>query len=313
MKTTTIRYVAPRRVEHVEIDVPALQPGQILVEAKACGVCAWDLFTYEHGPDAPPTAPPGHEAVGVVRQVAPDVQTFRPGDNVVAGGFARHQVLDAEHAIALPSDIEHYEHWIVEPVACCVNGIDRAGVFPGDRVVVIGCGFMGLVIIQGLRRSLAAEVVGIDTVDARLDLARRFGAARTFNVSRPDDRQGAASLADEGVDIVIEAAGVQPAMDLATHIVRRAGRICIFSWHHGPLTVDGSAWHSRGLEVLNTSPALSADMRKIVRRTPTLMREGVFDLSAVVTHVVPLEHIADLFEAGVTKADGYIKGVAQLD
>ena len=312
MKTTTIRYVGPRRVERVEIELPDLKPGQMLVEARACGICAWDLFTYAHGPDVLPAAPPGHEAAGVVRQLGRDVRAFKPGDNVVAGGFARYQVLDADTAVPLPADIQHYEHWIVEPVACCVNGIDRAGVFPGDRVVVIGCGFMGLVIVQGLRRSLAGEVIGVDTVEARLDLAHQFGAARTLNVSQGNGQEAAAALADEGVDIVIEAAGVQAAMDLATRIVRRAGRICIFSWHHGPTTVDASKWHTLGLQVLNTSPSLSADMRKIVQRTPSLMAQGVFDLAPLVTHVAPLEHIEELFEAGVSKTGGYIKGVVQL-
>ena len=312
MRTTTIRYVAPSQIDVVEIDVPALEPGQMLVEAKACGLCAWDLYTYQHGPDAPSAAGPGHEAAGVVREVAPGVTAFKPGDNVVAGGFARYQVLHADTAVPLPADIQHYEHWIVEPVACCVNGIDRAGLFPGDRVAVIGCGFMGLAILQGLRYSLAGEVIGIDTVEDRLALARRFGAARTFNVSQAVGRQAADALADEGIDVVIECAGVQPAMDLAMRLVRRAGRICIFSWHHGPLTVDGSRCHRLGLQILNTSPALSADMRKIVRRTPVLMARGVFDLAPLVTHTAPLARIGELFEAGVAKTGGYIKGVAML-
>ena len=87
MKAQTIRYVAPRQIEWLDVDVPDPAAGEVQVQNKACGICAWDLATFRNGPDAPYPAPPGHEGCGVVTKVGPNVADFKEGDNVCGLGF----------------------------------------------------------------------------------------------------------------------------------------------------------------------------------------------------------------------------------
>jgi len=142
-------------------------------------------------------------------------------------------------------------------------------------------------------------------------LAEKFGATQIINSLTEGGQARLQELKREKADVVIEAAGAAPALDLATDLTKTSGRLCIFSWHHERRSIDLSRWHAGGFEVLNTSPMIDADRGffKNFHRAIALMQKGVFDLRPLVTHVAPYTDAQRLFEVAAGKKQDYIKGV----
>src|SRR5262249_2931412 len=118
MKTRTIAYVAPKKVDVREVSVVDPADDQIQVQKIACGICAWDLSTYKYGPDNPYAAPAGHEGLARVLKVGKGVKGFKEGDHLMGGGFQEVENLDPTHAVRIPYEVRNPLQWIVEPVSC---------------------------------------------------------------------------------------------------------------------------------------------------------------------------------------------------
>ncbi len=307
MKCRSIRYVAPQKVELVDIDVRDPGPGEVLVRNLACGICAWDLHVFRRGPEG--LTYPGHEGVGVVARRGAGVTRVEEGDRVVGGqlGFSEYDVMPAAALHVLPAGEKRAEHWIVEPVACVVNGLDQCALKAGDRVAVVGCGFMGLMFVQALSRSLVDRLVAIDINAKRLEMAKRFGATDIYR----GDEVDVGSLQKVEIDTVVDCSGNQKGLELSSRIVRRGGRLNLFGWNHGTAQFPGDLWHMNGLTVINASPA-SAN-RDLWPPAIRLLSRGHIDLSPLVTHVISIEEYPELLRR-VTSGEepDYIKGVVRV-
>ena len=152
MNNKTMRYLPDGRIEILDQHVPDPGAGEVQVTGGACGICSWDVTTAKLGNQSPSMAPPGHEGVGYVSQVGAGVGGFKEGDRVVGGGFATVRNLSVNQAHKIPDSDLPDECWIAEPVSCAVTGIDHCQIQAGHRIVVVGSGFMGLLILQGLLR-----------------------------------------------------------------------------------------------------------------------------------------------------------------
>lgn len=291
--------------------IPTVGPKDILVRVRACGICTGDIYAFQGYPvwfSLP--AALGHEASGEVVAVGPDVRRFKPGDRVatLAGpGFSDYIVVEESFAEHIPSNIP-FEHAIGEPLACAVNGVRLAAPRFGDTVAVVGTGFMGLLIVQALSRMGLERLVAVDVRDERLALAAEFGADVQVNPEREDLNRVIDSLGG-GCDIVIEATGSPKGVATATALVKKKGRLCIFSFHPAPVPVDMRVWDLKGLEVLMTNPNRAEDMRANLRVAMTMLGRGVFKMEKLVTHKWPLDDIQRAFQYASSKSLDYIKGV----
>ena len=108
---------------------------------------------------------------------------------------------------------------------------------------------------------------------------------------------------------MIETAGVEPAFLLADRLVHNGGTLVVFSRQQRPFSVDFAAWHSRGITVLNTSPASAPDFTRCFYQSVPLLQSGRIDLAALITHVAPPEGAQQLYADALSKANGYLKGV----
>ena len=312
MKGRNIKYLPQGGLEIVEFEVPDPGPGEVQVQGTACGICAWDLYTYRHGSNAPSAAPPGHEGIGYVSKVGQGVTSLREGDRVAGGGFATVRNERAEAVYLMPPSRLPDEYWVVEPLSCAVTGTDHCNLRIGDRVAVVGCGFMGLLVVACLGRSFAQELIAIDIVPERLELAKRYGAQRGIDSGAPDLDERVRELQALGIDCVVDASGAQAGLDLSTRIVKRGGRLNFFGWIHGQATFSGDAWHGKGITVVCSSP--SAKIRDPFPVAIQLIASGMVDPQPLVTHVVPLEEAGALMGA-VTRRElpDYVKGVIKLN
>ncbi|MBM3188843.1 MAG: zinc-binding dehydrogenase [Chloroflexi bacterium] len=311
MKGRTIRYGDEGGLQVVEIDVPDPGIGEVQVRGGVCGICAWDLYTFRHGAKARAAAPPGHEGLGYVTKVGPGVRGLEEGDRVVGGGFQTVRNLRAEGLYRVPDTNLPDAYWVVEPLSCVVTGVDHCHLRIGDRVAVVGCGFMGLLMVQCLARSFADHVLAVDVEPRRLALAKRFGAAMALNPSVPSDQARLAELQGQ-YDCVVDASGAQGGMDASVPLLRPAGHLNVFGWVHGPVTTDGTQFHSGGYTAVWSSP--TARLRDPFPVAIQLIERNQVDTRAVVSDIVPLDGMAELLCRVVQgEHKGYIKGIVRLE
>ena len=300
------------RVEVRPVEVSRPGPGSVQVEMRACGLCRADIDLFTGALPVEMPALVGHEGVGVVTEVGPQVEGVEPGDKVTlayGGLFARHVNCPVSRLTRLPPEVERFEHWLGEPAACVANALRCAAVNPGDRVVVVGTGFMGLLLLQGLRHEPTRELIAIEPRADRLEAARRLSVDYALSPHSAEDRDTIERLKRVGAEVVFECAGTQEALESASAAVRLGGTLCIFSWHKGERRLDLGHWHTRGIRVLNVSPAMAPDFIQLLAPAAACIWRGIFDLRPLVTHTAPLEEAQELFQTAAQAPEGFIKAV----
>jgi threonine dehydrogenase-like Zn-dependent dehydrogenase len=298
--------------EQARVDGPGF--GQVLVQMKACGICHYDIKCFKNpGQDPVYSARPGHEGVGVVVEVGAGVQDLRAGDKVTSvmfgGALSDFYLADRGTVARIPSDVERWEQWISEPIACVVNSLRYLAVEPGDDVVVLGAGYMGLLLAQGLPKEFIHSLIAIDLLDDRLALAKKYGADRTVNAGKDDPVKAVQEITGRKVDLVIEATGAAGAIGQATEMLRNGGRLCVFGHHAVDETVPTNAWHMKGLHVMNTTPFTSRSFPKDLADAVRLMERGRYTQEDLITKVYAPGELKDALHDLSPKPPGVIKAV----
>jgi L-iditol 2-dehydrogenase len=300
---------------------PTAGVGELLLRVRGCGLCGSDIAKIVASETRDPVVL-GHEVVGDVIEVGQGVAGFGTGDRVVVahhvpcgdchycrrgsesmcrafkvsnldpGGFAEYVRVPPANVrqatFRLPEHLTDEEASFVEPLACCVRAVDRARVTPGDTVVVVGLGSIGCLFAQLLRRT-GAVVVGVDPLAERARLASALGAHAA------GDAAAAATAVHElsegrGADLVVITGGGADVLPWAASIVRDGGALHVFAGGPGeglPLAL-GTLYH-RELTLTSTyssSPAALA-------RAFWLLAAGKVEVERLVTHRLPLEHLAE--------------------
>ena len=269
-----------------------------------------DIYVYEG--KLPGGRVMGHEGVGIVAEVGEDVENVKTGDVVTTLGgpaFAEHYKTKSRNVAKIPSNVEDYALWISEPLACVVNGIRGASIEIGDDVCLIGCGYMGLLLLQAMPKNYINNLIALDIRDERLELARDFGAEHVLNPQKVDPVKGVKEIIGGGVDIVIEASGAYGTLNLATDLVKPGGKLVIFGRHVIDEKVPTEKWHIMGLKVLNTAPSFSSNFNKDFHDAVNLLRKGVFNQERLITHRFSFEDSETAFKEASKKPPDYIKGV----
>lgn len=320
-KTTLgVWIVGDGQAEVRPVPVGEVGPYDLLIETKACGVCAWDANLY-HGVSAPGAFPYviGHEGVGIVREVGSLVTNFKVGDKVFcsSGGnemMVQTFVQNASCAAKLPDDTEDYAAAVLEPTVCVVNLLEKAGIRPGDHVALVGAGYMGLITLQGLvRGSWAGKISTFEIKPDRLALAKELSPQNTYDPYSPEGQAYIQQIKEEGgVDVVIEFAASDSGFELSNELIRKTGgTLVIGSWHRDKVTFDGSHWHLSGVNVLNLSPMSNRNYTEMIPRTAALFERGIYAPGDYLTHTARFddpEGLNRVLRISGTKEDGYIKG-----
>ena len=311
MSNKTLRYLDDGSIELFEREVSDPGENEVQIEGGACGICSWDVVTAKLGNQMHPMAPPGHEGVGYVAKIGAGVTDFKEGDRVAGGGFANVRNLSAQRVFKIPESDLPDEYWIVEPVSCAVTGIDHCQIQPGNRIVLVGCGFMGLLILQGLLRYPLDDLIVLDIVQSRLDLAQQLGVGEVYNTAEADLTDLSQELKSREIDVVVDTSGSQAGLDLSTDIVKRGGRINLFGWLKGQTaSFDPTKWHLGGFTVVNSAPA--SKLRDTFEPAIRLIHKGIIDLRPLVTHTAALEDYPALMAQILAGDESYIKGVVTL-
>jgi len=325
-------FYAPQDIRLEEVDVPTIGDGEVLVRVRAAGICGTDVRIMKGGKKVAAPIIIGHELAGDVAEVGAGVGGLAVGDRVTVepvipcgkcplclkgrrnicltrptigyeynGAFASYVRVPANgvaagNVIKLPAGISYEEAAIAEPIAACVNGIDRCHIELGDTVLVLGAGPIGLTHLQLARAAGATRVYLSEPNDERRQTARAFGADDVVNPLSEDVVAKAKEWTDGlGVDVVIVASGVPAAMEAGMRALRKGGTFNIFAGsppdgrfacdpnliHYGELAVTGSSGHTAGH----------------MRRAVDLIARGVVDARRLITHRFPLADIGEALGA----------------
>lgn len=306
-----------RQLEVRKVPIPSPRSAQVLVELEGCGVCGSNMPLWQGRPwfEYPrPAGSPGHEGWGRIVAVGSAVRDWRVGQRVAClsdNAFAELDVANQHSLVALPAELDGVDV-PGEPLGCAMNVLRRSDIQPGQTVAVIGVGFLGALLCQLAARA-GARVIAVSVRESSLAVARRMGAIEAVSLHHDDDTvvDAIAELTGgDGCDRVIEAVGMQRALDLAGRMCAVRGRLVIAGFHQdGHRQVDVQLWNWRGLDVINAherDPAAYVDgMRAAVDR----MVSGNLEVSALITHRVPLAQSRHALDLLCTRPDGFVKAV----
>jgi len=211
------RLVRPGEIRLVDEERPTPGAGELLIRIEVAGICGSDrhMFRGEYPTAANVTL--GHEFCGIVEAAGLGVSRLLPGTRITAdpniacghcaacragqvnlcsslqalgvtrdGGFAEYAIVPETQAIALPADLDPLLGAFSEPLACCLHGIERAAIKPGQTVAVLGGGVIGLLMVQLARLAGASAVVLVTRQAERRALAERLGANATVDPAVSD-------------------------------------------------------------------------------------------------------------------------------
>ena len=316
MKAAVLEAVKTIRVRH-DVPEPTIGPHDVLVRAKACGICGTDVHIWEG--DFFPTFPliPGHELAGEVVRVGDEVEGLKTGDRVMVdptvtceachfcminrqnhclkwnavgvtrdGGFAELVRVPAKNCYRF-ENVGFSEAAFAEPLACVVFGQDRARIDIGSEVLVLGAGPIGQLHLQASRVNGAAAVTVVDPVESKLEAARAHGAAETV-VADGTLAQKLRTIAPYGFDVVIDATGVARVMADSLQYVKSGGRYLVFGVC-GPedkIPISPFEIYRRDLEIIG-----SFAIRRTYDRAFKLIERGAVRVDSLIAEKLPVEEL----------------------
>jgi NDMA-dependent alcohol dehydrogenase len=289
-------------VEEVGDGVGGLAPGDHIVVSwvPQCGQCYFCRHGQPNLCEAGATATmAGSLLDGTTRLTSRGGPLFQMA---ATGTFSEVAVIPAMSAVKIDSDVDLK---VAALVGCGVltgvgAALNTASIAKGDTVAVVGCGGVGLNVIQGARIAGAGDVIAVDMVDTKLDLARQFGATETVNAGRGDAVSAVMDLTEQrGADLSFEVIGLQQTIEQTINMTRRGGQAILVGVPSMDVMVSLPAMI--GLIVAEKTVKGcwygSSDVQRDVPRLIDLYRKGNLKLEELISREIKLEGINDAFEA----------------
>jgi threonine dehydrogenase-like Zn-dependent dehydrogenase len=324
---------AANKLAEVRLPVPQVQPDEVLVRTAATTICTSDLNDIAYNPFGvvlPRVL--GHEGAGEVAALGANVSDVRIGDHIAAhpvipcracencrrglghlcskmghlgldrdGTFAEYFAIRADRVRRLPPAVDFRFASLLEPVAVCLEAVQRARVTRGDAVLVIGDGPFGIIIA---RLALQREPRGVILVGRHEFRLRQVPAAVAVNENRTTDVRVVIRQASGagGVDAAILATGSPAAMELGLESLRARGRMVVFSAIHGTPSVDWFRVHTQEIEI-----AGACNDQDLIDPALTCLADPALRLQSLVTHHLPFSQWPRAFDLARNGKDEALK------
>lgn len=336
-------------------DKPVPMPGraEVLVRIDAVAICATDLEIIHYGTPASiqgglpfnKNFTPGHEYMGTVVALGPDVDEYRIGERISVeihagcgqckrcrqgmytsclnygkpekghrangfttdGGFTEYAVNHINTLARVPDTMSDAEATLVVTAGTSMYGLtELGGLVAGESVVVIGPGPIGLLAAAVAKAIGASPVILTGTRNARLAIGKELGADRTININEED----AVAVVKEmtggiGADYVVECAGTEATIEQAIRMTNRGGKICLAAFPHERVTLDIAQLAKNNIYLYG----IRGEGRSATRRAMALMAEKRFDATKVHTHTFPLADLPTALRYARERVDDAIKVV----
>ncbi len=328
-----LQFQALGRLAEAQLPVPQPKANEVLVRTQAATICTSDLNDLVHNPFG--IAFPrvlGHEGAGVVKVLGEQVRDLCIGDRVAAhpvipcgacdncrrglghlcsnlghlgldrdGTFAEYFCVPASRVRRVRATTEMPCAALLEPVAVCLEAVERGRVQSGDSVFVVGDGPFGILIARLALARHPARVILVGRHPFRL---QQVPEAVCINANAIPNVVEAVLRANQGtgVDVAILAVGSEAALDLALASVRSRGRVVVFSAINGPVKVDFFRLHTQELEILG-----ACNDQDLIDGALTELTKPYLRLDSLVTHRLPFKQWPEAFELARNGKDEALK------
>ena len=330
-----------KKLTYEDVPAPECGPTKVLVAVKACGICGSDVHGMDGstGRRRPPIIM-GHEAAGVIAEVGGAVNGWKSGDRVTfdstifcgacefcrrgqinlcnqrrvlgvsceeyrqQGAFADYVVVP-NHILHRLSDALSFEHAaLIEPFTIALHALKRSPVALNDTAVVVGCGMIGLAIIQVARIAGFGRIIAVDIALEKLLLAGKMGATDMVNSASAPVEEILRLTGGAGVDRVFEAVGIPTTVELAIRCVRKGGAVTLVGNVAPKVELLLQAVVTKELE-LHGSCASAGEYPACLE----MMARGAIDPTPLMSAVAPLAEGAAWFDRLYRKEEGLLKVV----
>jgi len=308
VKTKVGCIIAPRKISFVERDLK-INDEQVLVKIYKAYLCGSELHYYRGEYPEYISLPKciGHEGVGEIIEVGKKVSRFNEGDKVIVYsdvliGPSLADPLFSEYARSytdclqlVPSEISLDIAGLAEPLSADIYTIYNCGAKLGDTCAIIGLGFHGQVLVQGLKKS-GIKIIGIDVVDSKLKLAQSRGADYVINSIKEDPTKVVNEITNgEGVDVAIEVVGKGETINQAANMLKKQGKLGLFGWVTKPTLIDLCTWHTKSLQIIMLKPPSFKEKIFWAEKGFELIKKGIIEVNSLISGEYPLEKLDEAF------------------
>ena len=334
------RFLGNKTFAVTDLPTPHAGPGELVLRNQVCGVCGTDVHIYHGEPGSADVNPPvvlGHEYSGEVVEVGEGVTGFAVGDHVTVdpniycghcvycqngkkqlcpsmeaigvtrdGGFAQYSLIPASQAFKLEPTVPWEAAAMAEPLACCLHGIDLAGIQVGDKVCVVGGGAIGLLMVQLAKLSGASQIVLSEPNEKRRQVGLQLGANAAIDPTRPDAQEAFAQVLDGGANVVIECVGNVPAVKSAFQFAGKGATVLLFSVPKVDATFDLPLFEVYKKELTIKGSFVNPDTHA---RAVALINSGKVDFGPIITHRFTLDQLPEAI--AMQMSDASIKVVVE--
>lgn len=331
-----------------EVPKPEVNANEILMKVKAAAICIADIYSIRG--ERPLQLPHimGHEAAGIVAEVGGEVRNFKPGDRILGnaivtckqcyycksdleqvcenhkiigtdagtqGAFAEYYKLPAENIYHLPEEIPFDQATVItSPLASAYHGVRVADIQKGDTVVVYGGGAIGYHAMLGALTYDGVRAFMVDTVDEKLELAKKAGAAAVINAEHEDPVDAVRRLTDgRGAAVAIEAVGSPKAVNQAILSLRKAGRAVLMGAPWEKIVFEFEDYRKdflfKELKISSSITNRKDEMEPLIE----LVKTKRIDLSHSISLTLPFEKINDGIKIVRNNVGNPIRVVMEFD
>jgi len=324
-----VKLIAPKRFIIEEVDIPKPALNEVLIKVKACGICGTDLHAYygEHPFISYPIVP-GHEFSGIIEKtdehvvVEPLLTCGRCYNCKIGrynicndlkvigcqtdGAFAQYITVPINKVFSIPKDMSFEEATFVEPIAVGIHAIKKAGDIKGERIVIMGAGPIGLIILQLSKIFGVKEVIITDILNSRLKLAKELGANYAINVKEENLIKWVYNtFGRDGIDKVFECVGGDQSITInqAINLTRKGTKIILIGVFKRSLPVEINLIQDRELEILGSLVYTSGDFFEAIN----LLYTKKINVNKLISKILPLERVEEAIRMLVEEKERYIK------
>ncbi len=318
---------------------PVLTPGNAILKIRRIGICGTDLHAFE-GTQPFFNYPRilGHELAGDVVE-ADGATDFSPGEAVtfipyfncgyciacrsgktnccvrlqvsgihIDGGMVEYLSVPS-YSLVHGNGLSHDELALIEPLAIGAHGVRRAEIQPGEIVLVVGAGPIGLGTME-FARIAGATVIALDINEGRLAFCRNpLGVNHTINAQSQDVVEQLAAITNGDMPtVVIDATGSLRAINTAFSYLAHGGRYVLVGLQKGDVSFSHPEFHKREATLMSSRNATRADFEHVIASIKT----GLVDPTTYITHRVMFDQVGTEFESWLNPATGVIKAMVTL-
>ncbi len=328
-----------------DLPIPEISDNEVLIKMLACGLCGTDIQKIRGDTVNKPTVL-GHEVVGEIVKKGKNVSKFEIGDRVITaihvpcftchycnkghyticeqfrtnnidpGGFAEFIRIPELHLNHLThkvsNNVTDEEATLIEPIACCLHGLKQADIRPNDSVLIMGAGTIGILHAQLAKIKGANKVIVSDMSEFKLQKALNVGCDYAINIKEKNIIDEVNKITDgQGVDVIVIAAGVSSLVADAVNMVRRAGKIIVFSGFdkNKLVTLDVSRFFKDEISIIGTYSVTPYEFPEAL----DLLEKRKLNTKEMITHVYPLKKLSEAIDISTNPEQPVLKVIIKAE